>query len=230
MEKLLFLIPVIGYMVGAWLSTQGMHEVEVVVKGLSTASLVAIAAIFINLPEPYKWFIVGAVVLTLVGDISLVAQKIPSLSSMGSTLFVVGLGSFLVGYLGYSITMFANRGGQLLTPEVGIPVLVVLAIGAGISVFQFISYTNLGEGLTVPVIAYLFQATLLLGAGALVIATSNYNLSGWLFAVGAISLYVSDSLIGWNLFKDPLPNQGEFPIMITYAIGQVGIIGALTLI
>ncbi len=44
--------------------------------------------------------------------------------------------------------------------------------------------------------------------------------------VGAVLFYISDGVLGWNRFVDPLPH-GRLIVMTTYHLGQIGLVLAL---
>lgn len=149
--------------------------------------------------EQRAWF-VAALVLSLVGDVALLAPP---------KWFVAGLAAFLVAHLAYVV-------GLLLEPGPGESALFGLLL-AGIG----------GAALGVPIIrgalrrrgAVLAAATAayLLAISATVVAAGA---SGDPVArIGAVALYASDGILGWNRFVRPLP-QGRLLTRVPYHAGQ----------
>lgn len=221
----LLAVPFLLYIAGMTSALNGWAVAETVTKVLATVILAGAVIFLAEVPLGVRLAFGIAFLLAAVGDGTLAYQKyLTPGSSLQGLLFIIGLGSFLVAYLTYSTTTFAVHSEVIFHPAT----ILTFAIFAGISTWQFFSFPNLSEEMTVPVIAYLVQATLLVAAAAVAVVA----IPGWpgiLFAVAAVSLYVSDSLIGWNIFGlAPLPLGGEPFILPTYIIGQVGI-GAVLL-
>lgn len=153
-----------------------------------------------------------------------------------SRTFAAGLAAFLVGYLLYGVALGAP------TVAATSPYLAAGAatFAAVVGVRQYRSLTGVPDGLRPAVIAYVAVASLLLAAGVLqalpslwgvvpsIGAVATSGAARVLVAVGALSIYLSDSLIGQNLFRAPLRNE-QLWIMPTYYVGQIAVVAALIL-
>jgi uncharacterized membrane protein YhhN len=145
------------------------------------------------------WF-VAALAASLVGDVALLAPP---------RWFVAGLAAFLVAHLAYV-------AGILLEPGPGESALFGLLL-AGIC----------GAALGVPIIRGALQrrgAVLAAAATAYLLAISATvvaaGASGEPVArIGAVALYASDGILGWNRFVRPLP-QGRLLTRVPYHAGQ----------
>lgn len=194
---------------------------EAEVKTLNTLILFGFAFFFAV--TNFHWlFVVICVGLAFsaAGDYMLAKRK--HLDNTGTIYFVAGLGSFLIGYLVYGVA-FIIFGGFTF----GTVIALILFIPLGIAQYLSMDVNKL-TGMEMPIIAYLFQATTLAAAAGTLV--SLFSVPALLIAVGCTSLYISDSLIGHNLFRKPLKNP-ELSIMPTYVVGQsLILIGAYLLL
>lgn len=171
--------------------------IEVILKGLSVTllALVALAA--------RRWPLAFALALSSAGDVLL---------ACGPRFFVSGLAAFLCAHLVY-VALFLRRGAR---PGPDFPrfvfrlalLLYGLAFGAWLS-------PSLGT-LRLPVFAYI--AAIL----AMVAAAHRANYRNRSVLLGALLFLLSDSLLGANRFKTPIPLAG-FLIWITYYAAQLAI-------
>ena len=159
------------------------------------------------------WFGLG-LVFSLFGDIFLMLPK---------DLFVAGLVSFLFAHISYII------GYNQTLPPVNIPSLI-LAVIVGITAAQIYNRIAIGlakseqDKLKIPVILYTFVISLLLVSALLTLVRPSWEaLPAILSSIGALLFFVSDTLLAWNKFVDAIP-KGRILVMITYHLGQMGII------
>ncbi|MCC7441850.1 MAG: lysoplasmalogenase [Bdellovibrionales bacterium] len=125
-------------------------------------------------------------------------------------LFVQGLASFLVAHLCYVLFFVRNR--RRVSFARGLLALIPIAVSG---ILTGILYPRLGA-LTVPVILYIGAITAM--------GVSSVFVGPWppLAYLGALVFTLSDSLIAWGKFVDPLP--GALPvILVTYFLGNFGI-------
>ncbi len=222
MKNRLLAIVAMLYMGGMLLALSSHGISETILKVTATSLLALTVWIFSWLPKKFKLSFTIGILLCMIGDGTLAYQKYVT-GELQSTLFMIGLASFLLGYLTYSGTIFVMKKSLIQSPVV----MAVLIVTASISLWQYSQFTMVPAELKVPVMLYLIQATLLVAAGALAFITFP-GMTKWAFLVGTIVIYVSDSFIGWNLFQSPLPQNGEVPILVTYTIGQVALGWSLT--
>ncbi len=155
-------------------------------------------------------FLIGGVVLSWAGDVLLMFE--------GELFFLLGLGSFLLAQVSYSI-MFLIIGSRPLAN----PINKILLIGvlAYLGSFLYLVGPSLGEML-IPVSVYgiAISAMVILAIGL------NGEIKNPVFIrilLGAVFFVVSDSLLAIDKFVDPISNARLW-VMSTYMIGQFGIV------
>ena len=159
------------------------------------------------------WFSIGAV-FCLLGDVFLMIPR---------DLFIFGLSAFLLGHICYIIGLnnvnpFINLWGVLF--------IVVLAAYIGWLYPKLAASINEKgkNALKMPVLVYSIVISLMVYS-----ALMTWTRPGWLtpaavsVSLGAILFYASDSLLAWDRFVNPL-SHGRLKVMVTYHLGQIGII------
>ena len=157
-------------------------------------------------PDIRTWMVIG-LVLSLAGDVFLMLPE---------KWFVAGLGSFLLGHIAYIV------GLQLAPTSMGWTLvglaLVVAAVGVvGQRVVRGVAAGDHPE-MVGPVIAYLVVIS------AMVVSAFG-TAAAWAI-VGAGLFYVSDATLAWNRFLEPR-RFGPLAVMVTYHLGQIGLVGWL---
>jgi len=157
-----------------------------------------------------KWLIVG-LVFCLGGDVFLIFQE------QDSMWFSLGLGSFLLGHIAYSIAFTRTHRHDhevALLKQKGW--LLVLVAGYAVYFFSRIS-PSLGA-MVAPVMLYTIVISVMV-----LLALNRYgkvcNRSFWPIAIGAAIFVVSDSVLAWNKFVSPLEFSHVY-IMATYGMAQ----------
>lgn len=178
-----------------------------VAKPLTMVLLIgATLALEVDDPAVRTWFVV-ALVLCLAGDVLLMLPP---------DLFVFGLGAFLLGHLAYIVGMHVD-GLDGLRFLVGI-VLVMVALGVLGTIILRGVRAGPDPKLAGPVVAYM-------GVISAMVASAIGTGRGFAVA-GAGLFYVSDALIAWNRFLRETRHGGVL-IMVTYHLGQVGLVLSL---
>ncbi len=114
-------------------------SLQLIFKPLTTLLIIVLALIQEpNVSNYYKYFVVGGLIFSLMGDIFLMLPK---------DRFVAGLGSFFVALIFY-IFAFADDFG----PYLGWTYLIPIAIYAAVFIKILLPHTN---KMTLPVIAYI---------------------------------------------------------------------------
>ena len=153
-----------------------------------------------------RWF-VAALVFSLAGDVLLMLPR---------DLFVGGLSAFFVAHCCF-LAGFWSHG-----PEI-VPLLIAVAVAA--VVIGLLGRKILGAvraqdpALLGPVAAYI----VVIGA---MLATALAVGNPWA-ALGAVLFVASDSMIAWNRFVGKVPAASVL-IMVTYHLGQAGLVASLT--
>ena len=178
-------------------------------KPLATVVLVAIAGLVGQMDGDARVVLVVAAVLCLAGDIALLGDS--------DRRFLVGLVAFALGHVGYIVTALLV-GVSWPRLAVAFPVLAVL-LG-----FQTATHTLSGARRAggAPMFVAVAVYTFIISA-MVVTATGTPS---WLAFGGATLFAVSDSMIAYNRFVNPFP-RADLPIMMTYHVGQVLLIGGL---
>jgi len=184
--------------VADWVAvTRGRTAVEYVAKPAALAALIGYAA---TAAHPSGGLVI-ALLLSLLGDVYLM---------LPADLFAAGLGAFLLAHLAYIHEFDATWLVRLFWW------LVVLAAASPLArrVLRSIEDPKLrpAVGVYLAVIALLLASAIASGSR--------------LAAAGALSFLVSDGLIAWNRFVQPL--AGARPvIMVTYHLAQLALVVAL---
>ncbi len=180
--------------------------IRIVSKPLILLSLIYFFVI--NCGYKYLLFLTG-LVFALLGDVFLIFS--------GEMYFMLGLGSFLIMQIIYSINFF-KQGIQINLVK-GIGILIALAV----TIFLILYLkANLGD-LLVPVIVYAFTIwTMVTGA----ILRKN-SLPGYsVLVLGALLFMVSDGVLAYGKFVSSFAGQGII-VMTTYMAAQYFIVTSM---
>jgi uncharacterized membrane protein YhhN len=179
--------------------------------------LFVITALMQPHPLPaYYHFVLGGLILGLVGDVSLAFP--------GESAFRVGLLTFLFGHILY-IFAFANlaRSSEWLSP------VHLIFVSVSVLVFWWLR-PRLG-GMLVPVIMYVIVITVMLSAAWCAFRNRVVMPSGaWALFAGAVAFYLSDLFVARDRFVThqflnrliglPLYYGGQF--LLAFSVGLVG--------
>lgn len=172
---------------------------------LSKPIPVLLLAVWLQPVDRSPRLVAGGLVLSALGDLLL---------EISPTLFVAGLATFLAAHLAY-IAAFLGRSRIAALPY-SIPVGLF-----GTVVFVWL-LPKLGS-MTVPVLAYVIVICLMMWrAWALVADRSITRSQAWCAALGAGSFGISDTLVAWNRFVEPVLAL-QILLMLLYWAGQWGI-------
>ncbi len=195
--------------VGDWFAVARERKpLEYVCKPLTMVALVAVAlAVHVD-HDAVRWWFVGALVLSLAGDVFLM---------LPGNLFVAGLASFLVGHLAYVAGMWTS-GVDGVRVGLGVAVVVVALALIGRPILRAVRRGSEPE-MALPVLAYMVVISAMvasaIGTGVVLAIT------------GAGLFYCSDALIAWRRFVRERPWQ-PLAIIVTYHVAQAGLVLALT--
>jgi uncharacterized membrane protein YhhN len=184
-----------------WVALAGdRRSVGLVTKPAVILLLLAAALAVTPINPQQRTFFVAALALSAAGDAALLASP---------RWFVVGLGAFLLAHLAYIGGLLQVRGsGESVAA--GVVFVVLAGIFMGIPIVLGAARKR-GVALGVAVVAYL--ATI----SAMVVVAGQTDLI--LARVGAVLLYASDGVLGWNRFVTPI-RQGRLLTRIPYHLGQ----------
>ena len=171
-------------------------------KPATMAALIAVAlAVDPAHGDRRAWFL-GALVLSLLGDVFLMVE---------ADLFVLGLGSFLLAHVAYTVGVRLHGGSMTawLAAAVG-----VLAVDVVLARPVFVAVRRRHPDLLVPVAAYVVVISAMVSSA---LATTVL-----LAAVGAALFFASDTLIAWECFVRAR-RWAPLAIIVTYHLGQAGL-------
>ena len=168
-----------------------------------------IIAAFISTNFQNKIILVGALVFSWIGDTLLLFVF------KDAIYFMLGLIAFLIAHIFYIILFtkeLKKANGKIEFRKPGLLLIVIYLIA-----LLLILIPHLG-GLTIPVIIYAVVISTMLYMACLLSFHWPKPASIYLFT-GAISFILSDSILAFNKFYQPVPLSG-FLIMATYLYAQ----------
>ncbi len=151
----------------------------------------------------------GALALSAVGDFLLGVRRLGSLD--GESLFLLGLGSFLLAHLVY-IALFRRYRAKVWRKPGAARMFGVLAILVALGVMLGILWPSLGS-MVIPVVVY---SLVLCGMS---ISAMLADLRTPWAGVGALLFIVSDAMLAISKFRGPFPGNLQL-IWITYYSAQ----------
>lgn len=190
-----------------WSRWTGHRPTELWSKPLALIGLIGVA-VALDPADPVvrAWF-VGALVLSLAGDVFLLG---------GERWFVAGLGSFLAGHLAYTVGFVVADSWRWWAAGAALVAVVIMAATVGRRIVE--AAADRSARLRVPVAAYLGVISLMAIAAA---AAGNV----WA-VIGAALFVISDAVLGWARFVRP-SRWAPITIMVTYHLAQIGLVVSL---
>jgi uncharacterized membrane protein YhhN len=186
----------------------GNKALEYVAKPATMVALIATVLAMEPTNATARWCFVVALVFSMAGDIFLMLPD-------RDRFFVFGLGAFLIGHLAYVPGLVLLSFGPVGF-LVGLALVLVAMATVGRRV---VTAVKAGEpDLLVPVMVYMGVISLMV---ACAFATAKP-----VAVIGALLFYGSDSMIAWNGFVQPF-RRANVAIMVTYHLGQIGLVLAL---
>ena len=158
-------------------------------------------------PTSQKWWVVGALGLSWLGDVLLLFEE------RNALFFILGLSSFLLAHICYIVFFNQIRKAERMKGHVMLFLFVLLYYAA---LMQLLS-PELGD-MKVPVWIYGAVICLMLWI-ALHLNKVSHNNSGRFIMVGALLFVLSDSALAINKFYQPFAGAG-IVIMLTYGLAQ----------
>jgi uncharacterized membrane protein YhhN len=156
------------------------------------------------------WFVLG-LAFSLAGDVFLMLPR---------EQFIAGLLSFLLAHVAYII------GINQIPPVLNLPaVILVFAVGlVWFRLYRIISMSLKSSGqskLVMPVLVYSLVISIMLLSALLTLTAERWDTAAALqLSAGALLFFISDTLLAWNKFVNPL-RFGRLAVIITYHLGQV---------
>lgn len=182
------------------------RRAEYLWKPAALCALIGVAVLLDPTHEGQRWWFVGALSLSVTGDVFLM---------LPDDRFVEGLGAFLLAHVAYTVGLNLHEGSTV----------ALAASGAGVAVVAVPLGTRVVHGarghdprLAVPVTTYVVVISAM-------VTSALASGSSWAIA-GAVLFYCSDALIGWSRFVRSFPRE-RVAIMVTYHLGQAGLVASL---
>jgi alkenylglycerophosphocholine/alkenylglycerophosphoethanolamine hydrolase len=155
-------------------------------------------------PDRYGRLVAAGLALSMAGDVLL---EFPS-------LFLAGLGAFLCAHISYIMAFLTDTRRPALAWTLPFAVwlgVVYATIRSGL------------DGMTGPVSLYVLAIGVMMWrAAALVGGTGSPRPAGMAGLAGAILFGLSDTLIGLDRFRMPIPGV-RYPIILLFWAGQLGL-------
>lgn len=191
-----------------WAVVADRVTVRYVAKPATLAALIGVAvSVDPTVSSSIRTWMVVGLVLSLAGDVFLMLDE---------KWFVAGLGSFLLGHIAYVVGL-QSAPTSVAGTLVG---LAVVVLGVGLLGRRIVSGVAKGDHreLVGPVVAYLVVIS------AMVVSVFGTE-APWAI-VGATLFYASDATLAWNRFLEERP-RGPLAVMVTYHLGQAGLVAWL---
>jgi uncharacterized membrane protein YhhN len=187
---------------------RGLRRLEYVCKPGTLALLVGTAVALDPAHTDVRAWFVAALALSLTGDVFLM---------LPSDRFVAGLAAFLLAHLAYVVGLNLHGGSAVALALAAIPVAVVAAVLATRILRAVIARDE--RELVPPLIAYMLVISAMVTS-----ALAGEN--GWA-AAGAALFFASDALIAETRFVRSPSTPTRVAIMVTYHLGQTGLVVSL---
>jgi len=163
------------------------------------------------------WFGLG-LVFSIVGDVVLISPT--------DRMFILGLIAFLFTHIFY---IFGLKE-ELLHPTTWSLVLIFFIATNGLRLVRRIVGAMRAQKLNTlinPVILYSLVISLMLFAALSTMFDPAWKtIAALLISAGAFLFYLSDLIMGWNKFVEPVSNA-RILNLITYYLGQIGLIAGV---
>lgn len=172
---------------------------RLVAKPAASACFIAVAALGGATDTSYGVWVLAALVLSAVGDVALLGRS--------STLFLAGLGSFLLGHLAY-VVAFGVRGVDRGATAVAIAVIAFAAA----AVIRWL-WPHVPESMQPPVAAYAAVISLMVAMAVGTVAAD----ADWRILAAAVGFYCSDLAVARDRFVAPGPINRLWGLPLYYA-------------
>jgi uncharacterized membrane protein YhhN len=196
---------------GDWIAkVRRDRRLEYVCKPATMVALIAAALALDPVADAQTrrgWF-VAALVLSLAGDVLLM------LDDERRDLFVPGLAAFLLAHVCYVVGFWTDGPSGF---ALAVAAVIVVALVSPFATRILAALRN-EPTLRIAVAAYV---AVILTMVTTALATGNV-----LAGVGATLFAVSDTMIAWNRFVQPFEGA-DLAIMVTYHLGQAGLVASL---
>jgi uncharacterized membrane protein YhhN len=211
MENIL-LVLVFGSGIVDWIATaREWIRLEWFAKPLVMVFLFAWLYAVTKLQGASLWFGIG-ILFSLIGDVLLLSMD---------RLFLLGLFAFLITHISYVIGFSLEAA----SPGVWDIFLAAMILLSAVRVLQRLAPSLRSKGMgRLPVTIYVLAISTMLFFAMRTLANPNWQASATaLVSIGAFLFCISDLILGWNRFVNPIKN-GRLLNMVAYHLGQIALI------
>ena len=173
-----------------------------------------IAAVYFHPDFTSKKLLLGALIFSWIGDVVLMFQ------SMNPLFFIGGLIAFLIGHIIY-LMLFNKEKRSDMPQNSSFMRIGFIAIVAYLIVMLSLLYPHLGS-MSLPVTVYALTISAMLATAIMGYSGWESPANAWILR-GAILFVMSDSILAFNKFYQPIW-LASFFIMITYLAAQYAIV------
>ena len=173
-----------------------------------------IAAVYFYPDFSSKKFLLGALIFSWIGDVVLMFQ------SLNPLFFIGGLIAFLIGHIIYMM-LFIKEKRFDLPQNSSFLRIGFIAIIAYLIVMLTLLFPHLG-GMSLPVTIYALTISAMLATAIMGYSGWEAPANAWILR-GAILFVLSDSILAFNKFYQPIW-LASFFIMVTYLAAQYAIV------
>ena len=173
-----------------------------------------IAAVYFHPNFTSKKFLLGALIFSWIGDVVLMFQ------SLNPLFFIGGLIAFLIGHIIY-IILFNREKRQILNKNSRFLRIGTLFIMMYLIVMLSLLLPHL-DAMRLPVTVYALTISLMLWTAIIGYTEWESPANVWILR-GAILFVMSDSILAFNKFYQPVW-MASFFIMVTYLAAQYAIV------
>lgn len=165
------------------------------------------------------------VFLSMLGDVFLLLSYV----RLSNKWFLAGLAVFILAHLAYITGL--NIPLPDVSPIISVGISIILAISAGRvlgKIIEGVRRKGLRQ-LEIPIIAYGMVITIMLLSAVLVLLDGKLGFPASLLVVcGAFLFYLSDVLLAWNRYVNPV-RLGRLINIILYHVGQIALVAGVLL-
>lgn len=175
------------------------NAVRIVAKPLASVCFIGVALVAGAADTAYGRWVLVALILSAIGDVALLGRS--------SATFLVGLASFLLGHVAYSIA-FVTRGADLLA----ILIVALVMVVPGLAVVRWL-WPHVPDEMQAPVAVYAVVISAMVAcAVGTVVQEGDVRI-----LAAAVGFYCSDLAVARDRFVAPGPVNRVWGLPLYYA-------------
>jgi uncharacterized membrane protein YhhN len=191
-------------------TTNEFVGMRMVTKPLITISLILFLNYIIKRRSRFTSKVITGLFLSLIGDVALM------FTSTDEFFFMLGLGAFLIAHLFYIAAFYLDSTNTIeVHRRYTLPIFMVF--GFYCIAYFYLLHPHL-ESLSIPVLFYAITIAIMGITAALRYGKTNFKSFSWVLT-GAILFIISDSVLAYNKFVEPL-EIADVLVMATYMLAQ----------